>query len=113
MPSSMGFRDGHGRRLPSKERGPTSTTGAQMNIASRDRGLTFPFPEPPAPGLMIEVAPGVMWARIAMPCAVEHATICFIEDGDGWAVLDTGINNEATRAAWEGLVAGLGGRRLT
>ena len=42
-----------------------------MNIASRDRGLTFPFPQPPAPGSMIEVAPGVMWARIALPICVR------------------------------------------
>jgi glyoxylase-like metal-dependent hydrolase (beta-lactamase superfamily II) len=84
-----------------------------MNIASRDRGLTFPFAEPPAPGAMTEVAPGVLWARVALPFRLDHVNIFFIEDGDGWAVLDTGINNEATRAAWESLVAGLGGRRLT
>jgi glyoxylase-like metal-dependent hydrolase (beta-lactamase superfamily II) len=84
-----------------------------MNVVSRDRGLTFPFPEPPAPGAMVEVAPGVMWARIALPFRLDHVNIFFIEDGDGWAVLDTGINNEATRAAWESLVAGLGGRPLT
>ncbi len=77
-----------------------------MNIASRDRGLTFPFPEPPAPGEMIEVAPGVLWARVALPFRLDHVNIFFIEDGEGWAVLDTGINNEATRAAWESLVAG-------
>jgi glyoxylase-like metal-dependent hydrolase (beta-lactamase superfamily II) len=84
-----------------------------MNIAPRDRGLTFPFPEPPAPGEMIEVAAGVLWARVALPFRLDHVNILFIEDGEGWAVLDTGINNEATRAAWESLVAGLGGRSLT
>jgi glyoxylase-like metal-dependent hydrolase (beta-lactamase superfamily II) len=84
-----------------------------MNIASRDRGLTFPFAEPPAPGDMIEVAPGVLWARIALPFRLDHVNIFFIEDGEGWAVLDTGINNEATRAAWESLVGRLGGRPLT
>jgi glyoxylase-like metal-dependent hydrolase (beta-lactamase superfamily II) len=84
-----------------------------MNIASRDRGLTFPFPEPPASGEMIEVAAGVLWARIALPFRLDHVNIFFLEDGDGWAVLDTGINNEATRTAWESLSAQLGGRRLT
>ncbi|WP_163590539.1 MBL fold metallo-hydrolase, partial [Klebsiella variicola] len=40
--------------------------------------------------------------------------IYLIEDGDGWAVLDTGIDDAVTRAAWEALVAGpLKGRRLT
>jgi glyoxylase-like metal-dependent hydrolase (beta-lactamase superfamily II) len=84
-----------------------------MNIASRESGLAFPFSEPPAPGRTIEVAPGVLWARIALPFRLDHVNIFLIEDGDGWAVLDTGINNEATREAWESLVAGLGGRPLT
>ncbi|WP_163313978.1 MBL fold metallo-hydrolase, partial [Klebsiella aerogenes] len=45
---------------------------------------------------------------------LDHVNIYLIEDGDGWAVLDTGIDDAVTRAAWEALVAGpLKGRRLT
>jgi glyoxylase-like metal-dependent hydrolase (beta-lactamase superfamily II) len=37
-----------------------------------------------------------------------------IDDGDGWAVLDTGIANDVTRAVWNSLISGpLRGRRLT
>ena len=76
--------------------------------------LIFPFLEPPAPGTVMEVARGVLWTRIALPFQLNHVNIYFIEDGDGWAVLDTGIDNAVTRAAWESLSTGaLKGRRLT
>ena len=77
-------------------------------------GLAYPFAEPPATGAFIEVAPGILWIRIPLPFRLDHVNIYLIEDGDGWAVLDTGIANQATRDVWEGLVAGpLAGRRLT
>ena len=63
---------------------------------------------------MVEVAPGILWARIPLPFRLNHINVYLIEDGDGWAVLDTGIGNEATRAVWDALVAGpLAGRPLT
>jgi glyoxylase-like metal-dependent hydrolase (beta-lactamase superfamily II) len=76
--------------------------------------LTFPFPTPPAPGQAIEVAPGILWVRLALPFRLDHVNIYLIEDGGGWAVLDTGLDNEATRAAWEALLTGsVAGRALT
>lgn len=76
--------------------------------------LNFPFAEPPAAGQVTEVAPGILWARIPLPFRLDHVNIYLIDDGDGWAVLDTGIGDAATRAVWEALVAGpLAGRRLT
>jgi glyoxylase-like metal-dependent hydrolase (beta-lactamase superfamily II) len=81
---------------------------------SSDSTLTFPITEPPAPGEVIEIAPGILWARIPLPFRLNHINIYLIDDGDGWAVLDTGIGNEATRAIWTTMVSGtLAGRRLT
>ena len=83
-----------------------------MNIAPEP--LFFPHAEPPAPGAVVETARGVLWTRLALPFQLNHINIFLIEDGDGWAVLDTGINNAATRAAWDALVEGpLKGRKLT
>jgi len=76
--------------------------------------LTFPHPKPPAPGQAIEVAPGILWVRLALPYRLDHVNVYLIEDGAGWAVIDTGLDNEPTRAAWEALLAGpLAGRVLT
>ncbi len=76
--------------------------------------LRFPFPEPPKPGEFVEVAPGILWVRIPLPFRLNHINIYLIEDGAGWAVLDTGIANQATRDIWEALIARrLAGRALT
>jgi glyoxylase-like metal-dependent hydrolase (beta-lactamase superfamily II) len=76
-----------------------------LNTAS-ERTLTFPHPEPPAPGQAIEIAPGILWTRIPLPFRLDHINVYFIEDGDGWTVLDTGIGNDATRLIWESLISG-------
>jgi glyoxylase-like metal-dependent hydrolase (beta-lactamase superfamily II) len=82
--------------------------------AAATAGLTFPHATPPEPGGLVEIAPGVLWLRLALPFQLNHVNIYLIEDGDGWAVLDTGLGDDATRAAWEAMLAGpLAGSRLT
>jgi len=76
--------------------------------------LNHPFPVAPAAGETIEVAPGVLWIRMPLPFRLNHINIYLLEDGDGWAILDTGIANETTRAIWEALASGpLAGRKYT
>jgi glyoxylase-like metal-dependent hydrolase (beta-lactamase superfamily II) len=68
----------------------------------------------PGIGELTEVAPGILWLRLPLPYALDHVNIYLVEDGAGWAAIDTGINSPDTRAIWESIVAsGLGGRRLT
>jgi glyoxylase-like metal-dependent hydrolase (beta-lactamase superfamily II) len=84
-----------------------------LTKTDRDR-LVFPIDQPPAPGAAVEVAPGILWVRIPLPFRLNHINVYLIDDGDGWAVLDTGIGNDATRAIWDALIAGpLAGRPLT
>ena len=75
--------------------------------------LSYPVSEPPKTGEVIEIAPGILWARIPLPFRLNHVNIYLIEDGDGWAVLDTGIADQPTRQTWETLAVRLQGRRLT
>jgi len=72
--------------------------------------LEFPFAEAPAPGALRSVAPGVHWLRMALPFALDHVNLWLLEDGDGWAIVDTGLANEATRALWEQVLAGADAR---
>ena len=84
-----------------------------LNCATPET-LVFPDPDPPKPGETIEVRPGVFWARFPLPFRLDHVNIYLIEDGDGLAVIDAGIDDAQSRAAWEALIAGpLRGRRLT
>jgi glyoxylase-like metal-dependent hydrolase (beta-lactamase superfamily II) len=76
--------------------------------------LAFPFPEAPEVGQVRQVAPGILWTRVRLPFRLDHVNIYLIEDGVGWAVLDTGISDDPTRSVWQALLSGpLSGRRLT
>ena len=67
--------------------------------------LFYPFEAPPEAGRTLEVAPGVVWMRLSLPMALNHINVWGLEDQDGWAVVDTGMRNEDTLAAWRGLFA--------
>jgi glyoxylase-like metal-dependent hydrolase (beta-lactamase superfamily II) len=76
-------------------------------ISTPAPALTFPHAEPPLPGATTEVAPGILWARLALPFQLDHVNIYFIADNNGWALLDTGLGDKATQAAWQPLLDGL------
>jgi len=67
--------------------------------------LSYPFPEVPAPGTTLEVAPGIHWLSMPLPFQLDHINLWLIEDEDGWTVVDTGIGNEQTRGLWESILA--------
>jgi glyoxylase-like metal-dependent hydrolase (beta-lactamase superfamily II) len=69
--------------------------------------LTFPYREAPAFGIPTEVAPGVLWVRLALPFRLNHVNVYLIDDGAGWALLDTGLGDNATQLAWQPLLDGL------
>ena len=85
-----------------------------MSTALTEPTLRFPATEPPPFGVVQEVAPGVLWLRLPLPFRLDHVNVHLIEDGDGWAVLDTGIGDARTQDIWDAVLAGpLRGRRLT
>ncbi|WP_420343183.1 MBL fold metallo-hydrolase [Paenirhodobacter sp.] len=59
----------------------------------------------------MEIAPGVLWLRLPLPMALDHVNAYALDDGDGWTLVDPGINTPACRAALEAALAGpLAGR---
>jgi glyoxylase-like metal-dependent hydrolase (beta-lactamase superfamily II) len=76
--------------------------------------LVFPHTQPPAPGALVEIAPGVQWFRLPLPYRLDHVNIYLIKDDSGWTVLDTGLGTNACRTTWESILSGpLAGQRLT
>ena len=69
----------------------------------------------PAPGKTIDVAPGVKWARMQLPFALNHINVWLLRDEvagnggeaprQGWSIVDCGIGNDATHASWEEIFA--------
>lgn len=72
-----------------------------MSLISDAPTLHFPHPAPPpTDGVPVEIAPGVLWLRVALPFALNHVNIYLIEDGAGWAILDTGLADTRTKDLW-------------
>ncbi|MDR3437181.1 MBL fold metallo-hydrolase [Telmatospirillum sp.] len=76
--------------------------------------MDYPIVHPPLPGHTIRVAPGILWLRMPLPFALNHINLWLIEDGAGWAVVDTGVPDQESRRLWQGVFAGpMGGRPLS
>jgi len=80
-----------------------------MNPDERQLHYTFGDALPPT-GTTLEVAPGVRWLRMPLPFALDHINLWLLRDRDeagreGWAIVDCGIANDITRAAWEQIFA--------
>ena len=67
--------------------------------------LAYPFPEVPAPGTTLQVAPGIHWLSMPLPFALDHINLWLVEEDDGWTVIDTGIGNATTRGLWEQILS--------
>lgn len=74
-------------------------------ISMIDR-LEFPYPAAPAPGTVIEIVPGLLWACLPLPFRLNHVNVWLLEEDDGWTVIDTGCATQAIFSAWEALFAG-------
>jgi len=68
----------------------------------------------PEIGELIPLAEGVAWARLPVPWFLNHINVWVLDDGEGVALVDTGIDIPTSREAWEALLAGpLAGRSVT
>ncbi len=76
--------------------------------------LRYPFDKHPGSDQVVEVMPGVLWARLDLPFQLNHVNVYLLKDGDGWAMVDTGIGNDHTIATWTKLFEGpLNGAQIT
>lgn len=74
----------------------------------------YPFAEAPEPGTTLEVAPGVHWVRMPLPFSLQWINLWLLEDGEGWTIVDTGIQTSITKAHWRTIFAErLGGKPVT
>jgi glyoxylase-like metal-dependent hydrolase (beta-lactamase superfamily II) len=64
------------------------------------KGLVYPCGEPTEPGTVKQVAEGVLWVRMPLPFALKWIDLWLIRDGEGWAIVDTGVATEETRLHW-------------
>jgi len=94
---------------------PVSPDAALADVPYSHKGLTYPLGRRgPEPGELIAIAPGVGWARLPVPGSLKHINVWALDDGDGVALVDTGLDIAPSRSAWEALFEGpLAGRAVT
>jgi glyoxylase-like metal-dependent hydrolase (beta-lactamase superfamily II) len=68
--------------------------------------LIYPLETSPETGGSVEVAPGVRWMRMPLGGSLAFINVWAIEDGDGWTLVDTGMQTSPTSQAWRKLFAG-------
>ena len=66
-------------------------------VASPLQSIATP---PPATGRWTEVLPGIRWLRMPLPYSIDHINLWLIQDGDGWALVDTGVCTNEVKQAW-------------
>jgi glyoxylase-like metal-dependent hydrolase (beta-lactamase superfamily II) len=55
----------------------------------------------PETGEIRDIAPGVKWLRLPLPFLLNHINVWLLQDGDGWALVDSGLFTKTTREVWE------------
>lgn len=87
---------------------------SDVSLAEVDeKGLSYPFGDAPEIGAIKQVADGIYWVRMTLPFALDHINLWLIDDGDGWVVVDTGVNDDGTKQAWDQIFSTrLGGKPI-
>ena len=49
---------------------------------------------------MIDMSPGLKGMRLPLPFALDHVNLWLLADGDGWTLIDTGMDDQPTRTFW-------------
>jgi glyoxylase-like metal-dependent hydrolase (beta-lactamase superfamily II) len=68
--------------------------------------IRYPWETPPENGEMIEIAEGVHWLRLPLPMKLDHVNIYVLDDGDGWTLIDTGMQSRRVQAMWQAVLDG-------
>ena len=71
-----------------------------MLAVESKKQIAYEFSERPEAGETMTVAPGIVWLRMPLPFALGHINLWLLEEDNGWAIVDTGVDVEESRAIW-------------
>ena len=74
-----------------------------MPKATAKADIRYEFDAKPEPGQTLPVGDGTAWLRMPLPFALNHINLWILRDTGGWAVVDTGLGDDASRAHWQAL----------
>jgi len=80
----------------------STSSGNPPAAAKQDRKLLDLFvSESPEPGSLTDITPDVKWLRMGLPFKLNHVNVWLIRDGEGWAIVDTGIGASMSQEIWD------------
>lgn len=68
--------------------------------------INYEFDIRPEYGDVTTVAEGVEWLRMPLPFSLSHINLWMLRDGDGIAIVDTGINSGKSKGIWKSAIGG-------
>lgn len=68
--------------------------------------MNYPLGVVPEPGESTPVCAGVQWLRMPLPFLLGHINLWLLDDTDGIAIVDSGLNTETTQEHWQALLIG-------
>lgn len=76
---------------------------------AQEDALHYPWGQAlPAPGRVLELAPGVSWVRMGLPFALDHINLWMLREEiagrAGWSVVDTCVDRAESRSQWDEVI---------
>ncbi len=89
--------------------------GFEEAVLEKERArLAYAFDHKPDFGEALDVGPGVKWLRMPLGGSIGAINVWAIREGEGWAIVDTGLGGEETQRVWRMALKGpLEGRPVT
>jgi glyoxylase-like metal-dependent hydrolase (beta-lactamase superfamily II) len=53
----------------------------------------------------VAIAEGILLVRLPLPFALNHINVYLVDEGDGWTIVDCGLDTPASRESWEAVFA--------
>ncbi len=62
--------------------------------------------EVPEKGKLCQLTDDLYWARFELPFRLNHINLYILDTGDGWCIIDSGVNSPDTALQWQQLCDG-------
>ena len=70
--------------------------------------MEFEYASAPTPGHGLQVCEGIHWYCMPLPFALDHVNCWLLGESDKTLLIDTGVDNRATREHWQTVFSGTG-----
>lgn len=68
--------------------------------------IEYEYAAKPDDGGTLNIVDGIDWLRMPLPFALNHINLWLLEDGERWAIVDTGVGTGETQDHWRAVFDG-------